>query len=115
MSKSETAEDLDERCPLCPVAGPPTSASLRDEKPLDATEGDDRLEKSDPAQEDIDDIANLVWIACSRCETWFHSCCLLLANTEIRETIPQGVRDEVETSHSDEAPFFDWTVWISRW
>lgn len=103
MAKATPASEDDDKCPLCPEAGPPT---ITNDRSKDEQNGDT---KSD------DDAVDLVWIACSRCHTWFHSCCLLLSDTSIQETIPQGVRDEVETNHKDEAPFFDWTIWINKW
>lgn len=115
MSNALPPSDDDERCPLCPAAGPPTFASVRGDQTAKVADGDAAGESIGETTSGIDDSANLVWIACSRCETWYHSCCLLLAGDEVRETIPQAVRDEVETNHKDEAPFFDWTVWINRW
>lgn len=115
MGQSTKADSDDERCDLCQVSGPPTFASIRSGKSSDANNADRPLEAGVNGQDAIDDVSNLVWIACSRCTSWYHSCCLLLARDDIRETIPKAVRVEAETSHSDEAPFFDWTIWIDRW
>ena len=103
MGRTAPITDYDEQCPLCPAAGPPTKASVRSQDPAN---GDTTPE---------DEAVDLVWIACSRCNSWFHSCCILLADPAVRETVPQGVRNEVETSHKDETPFFDWTIWINKW
>lgn len=99
MAKTPTEDE--EACPLCPAGGP---SAIANDRSRDAA-GDDPNA----------DVADLVWIACSKCQTWFHSCCLLLADSSVRDTIPKGVRDEIETNHKGEAPFFDWTIWINKW
>lgn len=113
MARPAAGTPDDERCALCAATGPPTIASLRAQRD---TAGEQPTEDAaKPSADAIDDVANLVWIACMRCQEWFHSSCLLLAGDEIRETIPVAVQEEVETNHKEDSPFFDWTVWIDRW
>ena len=105
----EQEKDDDERCPLCPTSGPPTRSTIEaDKSGAPATNG-----KDNGVNAAAD--SSLFWIACSKCSTWFHSCCLLLADGGVRESIPQAVRDEVEKNIKGEGPFQDWTVWINRW
>jgi hypothetical protein len=97
---AEQEKDDDERCSLCPTSGPPTRSTIdADKSGAQATNG----KHNDPHD------------ACSKCSTWFHSCCLLLAGEGVRESVPQAVRDEVEKNIKGEGPFQDWTVWVNRW
>jgi len=106
---TDQEKDDDERCPLCPTSGPPTRSTINaDKSSATATNGNDGT----PAE--IED-SSLFWIACSKCSTWFHSCCLLLADQRVRESLPQLVREEVEKDVKGQGPFQDWTVWINRW
>lgn len=100
----------EDRCPLCPSSGPPSHPSgLAGASPATAEDRDGQ-----------DDSLDLVWIACSKCHTWYHSACLLLSPDESdKATVPQSVRDEVkgryEGGEEDKEAFHDWTVWINRW
>lgn len=106
---ADQEKDDDERCPLCPTSGPPTRSTIDTNKSgVSSTNG-----KEGPSAE-VED-SSLFWIACSKCSTWYHSCCLLLAGNGVRESVPQAVRDEVEKDAKGEGPFQDWTVWINRW
>jgi F-box/leucine-rich repeat protein 10/11 len=104
---TEQEKDDDERCPLCPSSGPPTRSTVDPSPAL--TSGDDLAHASDI------DPPDLFWIACSKCSTWYHSCCLLLADEGTRASVPQAVREEVGKDTKGEGPFQDWTVWINRW
>lgn len=106
---AEQEKDDDERCPLCPISGPPTRSTIdADKSGLQATNDSENT----PAE--IED-SSLFWIACSKCSTWYHSCCLLLGDEGVRESVPQAVRDEVGKNTKGDGPFQDWTVWINRW
>ena len=105
---TDQEKDDDERCSLCPASGPPTRSTIDSAKPGTADGKDDPLPP-------VTDFPDLFWIACSRCSTWYHSCCLLLADEGIRASVPAAVREEVEKDTKGEGPFLDWTVWINRW
>jgi hypothetical protein len=107
---AETEKDDDERCPLCPTTGPPRRSSTLDIN----NSGDPAANRKDDPPAEIED-SSLFWIACSKCSTWYHSCCLLLSNEGSRESVPQAVREEVEKDAKGEGAFQDWTVWINRW
>lgn len=80
-----------ERCPICPGSGPPS----RSKAEVAADNGDE-----------------LYWIACSKCETWYHSICLIQGNLDHRFTVPEAV-----TSVLDEyqGAWTNWTAWIDKW
>jgi F-box/leucine-rich repeat protein 10/11 len=100
----------EERCPLCPSSGPILRVPNADKAGKPST-GEHALVK-EPV--DPDSVPDLVWIACTKCQTWYHSSCLLL-DSGSRATIPQPVREELEKNTKDEWPFEDWTIWINRW
>lgn len=104
---ADQEKEDDERCPLCPASGPPTRSTVDPNKSGDPTLNGD-------SQAGIED-SSLFWIACSKCSTWYHSCCLLLADEGVRQSVPQAVREEVEKNAKGDGPFQDWTVWINRW
>nr|XP_019011725.1 uncharacterized protein I206_03830 [Kwoniella pini CBS 10737]OCF50506.1 hypothetical protein I206_03830 [Kwoniella pini CBS 10737] len=81
-----------EVCPLCPSTGPPQPSS-------------------DKSTNEVD----LVWIACTKCATWYHSVCLLLAEDDVKATIPRSIFEEVEENRKDEGAWFNWTQWINKW
>ncbi|WWC90438.1 uncharacterized protein L201_005373 [Kwoniella dendrophila CBS 6074] len=80
-----------EPCPLCPYSGPPQPPS------------DSSIE------------VDLLWIACTKCSTWFHSACLLLGDEKVKSTIPQSIIDEIQENRKDESVWFNWTQWINKW
>ncbi|WWC63582.1 uncharacterized protein I303_106187 [Kwoniella dejecticola CBS 10117] len=81
-----------EVCPLCPSTGPPQPPSTQ-----------------------VTGEVDLVWIACTKCSTWYHSVCLFLADEKIRSTIPPSIVEEAETNRKDEGAWFNWTQWIDKW
>ncbi|WRT68668.1 uncharacterized protein IL334_005647 [Kwoniella shivajii] len=85
-----------ELCPLCPSSGPPQPP--RSKAKLEAN-----LE------------VDLVWIACTKCSTWFHSACLYLGDENVQSTIPKDIVKEVEVNRKDEGAWFNWTQWIDKW
>lgn len=91
---AETQTDA-ERCPICPASGPPTrNKPVGDGAPLD------------------DNNDELYWIACSKCETWYHSTCLVQGSETHRSTIP----DVVMASLGDhQGAWTNWTAWIDKW
>ncbi|WVQ95175.1 hypothetical protein IAU59_002269 [Kwoniella sp. CBS 9459] len=94
-----------ETCPLCPSTGPRRPArTVIDGGDTSATNADDQ------------DSTAMTWIACTKCSSWFHTVCLLLSESKIRETVPFEIREEVEKNRIDEGgPWFDWTIWVSKW
>lgn len=99
-------EDAEDQCPLCPPSGPP----LR-------TRGDSLdLLAAAATETNLDDTPDFIWISCSKCRTWYHSVCLLLADDDgTRWTVPSDVRDEIATKHRDEGPWTNWVGWVDRW
>jgi len=100
----------EERCPLCPSSGP--ILRLPNPEPLgEPSSNEDTIAK---APVDPDSIPDVIWIACSKCQSWYHSHCILL-DDESNKTVPQAVMDELEKNWKDGWPFEDWTVWLNRW
>jgi hypothetical protein len=101
----------EERCSLCPSSGP--ILRLPDPEPLgEPSSNEDTIAK---ALVDPDSIPDLIWIACSKCHSWYHSHCILLDDESKRKSIPQAVMEELEKNFKDGWPFEDWTVWLNRW
>lgn len=85
-----------EPCPLCRETGPPQPPSITEEG---------------KTNDDID----LIWVACNKCNEWYHSACLFLGDKEWRETIPKEIIATVETNFGDEGAWTNWVEWIGKW
>ncbi|KIR67901.1 JmjC domain-containing histone demethylation protein 1 [Cryptococcus bacillisporus CA1873] len=85
-----------EPCPLCRETGPPQPPSITEEG---------------KTNDDID----LVWIACNKCNEWYHSACLFLGGEKWRETIPKEIISTVQTNFGDEGAWTNWVEWIGKW
>ncbi|WVQ77635.1 hypothetical protein IAR50_007323 [Cryptococcus sp. DSM 104548] len=88
-----------EPCPLCPSTGPP--------QPPPPKPGDSTASPSDQV--------DLVWIACTKCDEWYHSACLLLDGDEWRGTVPERVQEEVGRAFGERGPWANWVEWIGKW
>lgn len=98
MAEEKKKEEL-ETCPICPASGPPVPP-----EPLSASE---------QTEERNEDDEELQWIACSKCKKWFHCVCTVLVPEFKEETIPTGLRQELDAS--GEAEWFDWADRVDRW
>ncbi|OWZ77228.1 JmjC domain-containing histone demethylation protein 1 [Cryptococcus neoformans Bt85] len=85
-----------EPCPLCRETGPPQPPSITEEG---------------KTNDDID----LIWVACNKCNEWYHSACLFLGDKKWRETIPKEIIATVETNFGDEGAWTNWVEWIGKW
>lgn len=90
-----------ETCALCPGSVPP--------KPARASGSSNTPELS--SAEDADG-PDLQWIACHKCNQWFHSACVFLLEA-FKETIPDELREQAEAS--GQGAFFDWPKTVDRW
>ncbi|WVR09368.1 hypothetical protein IAU60_006434 [Kwoniella sp. DSM 27419] len=77
---NEPSEDQ-EPCPLCPSAGPP--------QPPGETSGE----------------VNLTWIACTKCDTWYHAACIVLGEAT-RSIVPSEILKEIEVNHAEEGAWY---------
>ncbi|WWD19304.1 hypothetical protein CI109_103762 [Kwoniella shandongensis] len=94
-SGTASPEKEQETCPLCPASGPPIRSTST------FTTGD--IETA------------LVWIACTKCSTWYHSACLFLGDEKSKGSVPRDIVDEVEKRYGEEGAWFNWTEWIDKW
>ncbi|AAW44468.2 conserved hypothetical protein [Cryptococcus deneoformans JEC21] len=85
-----------EPCPLCRETGPPQPPSITEEG---------------KTNEDID----FIWVACNKCDEWYHSACLFLGDEKWRGTIPKEIISTVETNFGDEGAWTNWVEWIGKW
>ncbi|OCF40722.1 hypothetical protein I317_05494 [Kwoniella heveanensis CBS 569] len=99
-------------CPLCPFTGPPQPAQPRNTERSKVTMRSEEEEK-----EKEDDSTAMIWIACTKCSSWFHSACLLLSEEAgVRSTVPAAIVEEVLVNRIEEGgPWSDWTTWVSKW
>ncbi|ODN73048.1 hypothetical protein L202_08443 [Cryptococcus amylolentus CBS 6039] len=98
MSDPDPSKTPPETCPLCPPSGPP-------QPPPPAA---DDLSASPSAEVD------LVWIACNKCDAWYHSACLFLSGGQWMETVPSRVKEEVGV-FGERGPWANWVDWIGKW
>ncbi|KAK6910935.1 hypothetical protein I203_104970 [Kwoniella mangroviensis CBS 8507] len=85
-------EQEQETCPLCKITGPPSQPG------------------SEPSE------VELIWMACTKCDTWYHSACLFLGDEKVRSTVPDEILKEVEGKRKEEGgAWFNWPQWIDRW
>uniref|UniRef100_A0A1B9FYQ8 [histone H3]-dimethyl-L-lysine(36) demethylase n=1 Tax=Kwoniella bestiolae CBS 10118 TaxID=1296100 RepID=A0A1B9FYQ8_9TREE len=91
-------QEEQETCPLCKLTGVP------------------QIPGSEPGSDTSSYDVELVWIACSKCDTWYHSACLMLGDEKVRTTIPHEIIQEVEGNRKEEGgAWFNWPQWIDRW
>lgn len=87
--------DEPETCGLCTSTGPPVKPSS---VPTDAH----------------DTATDLEWIACSNCDKWWHSVCVIKSPHHFELTIPSELRKQIN-SMGEDGPWFDWTDPVSKW
>jgi len=87
-------------CSLCPASGAP-----RPPKPNQETEPNKST--APPSDERPD----LQWIACHKCDNWFHSVCVI--SGEFKSSLPDELLAEVDAS--GEGVWYDWASRVDRW
>lgn len=104
------------KCPICPETGPPApskearASQSADAVPTSTTPADNT------SPDDVGDEAyDHVWIACTKCNAWYHAACVLLRGGEWEGTVPQEVRDEMREAYPDQGVWFDWAQWVQKW
>ncbi|TYJ52577.1 hypothetical protein B9479_006827 [Cryptococcus floricola] len=95
---SDPSKTPPETCPLCPPSGPPQPPPPAADDP-----------SASPSAE-----VDLVWIACNKCDGWYHSACLFLSGEEWRGTVPSRVKEEVGV-FGERGPWANWVDWIGNW
>lgn len=87
--------DEPETCDLCSSTGPPVRPSSISTDSPDAA-------------------ADLEWIACSKCDKWLHSVCVVKSPEHFDITIPSELKEQI-SSMGEAGPWFDWTDPVSKW
>ena len=104
------SEEDENKCPLCPAAGPPSHPTHTAAGVVLTHNGNgDAIQNNN----DNDDTA-LAWIECTKCKEWYHGVCVILNSEEDRCTVPEQVRKYM-VEHSDDGDWTDWTSWVDRW
>ncbi|ORY29669.1 hypothetical protein BCR39DRAFT_531569 [Naematelia encephala] len=130
----------EERCALCPLTGPPArtkappSTTIPPEQIIEIVQppaSDTSLSRTSPFSIGLSSLQRTTlpptppetsanddsfhWIACSNCDVWYHSVCILLGGDEWARSVPEEIRKEIEVNDTGEGAWTNWTGWVGRW
>ena len=95
----------DEQCPVCRPTGPPsTSTSVTTSHPHQEN-GHGQAEAGAGALQG----GEINWIACTKCQVWFHSVCVA---RKMDNTLPVVLKEEMDNEGGE---WWDWTKRVNRW
>lgn len=113
---SNNSENEEQMCELCPRSG--TRYPSRSITKPDIVAAEQRAgipaEAQYPGFLDEDYDFEHVWVACSKCDKWFHAACCAGTPYVRDTTVPSEVVQEMKTL-PDEGTWADWTKWVEKW